>query len=452
MNGTVKYLLTICGLLIIAGLPVVSPAGQEVGKTILPNGLTLITCEDRATPLVSVALIYHVGIKDEMPGRTGISQLCRQIIAYGTPRNDHDNFTRIIQSGGGFSGSEVDFDLTWFVTKIPSNLLDTVLYLESDRMQNVVITIENLLLAKDALRRDRLVNIESSIYGHINEEFMNLAYKSHTYRNPFFGWPGDVNSITIEDVKNYYRSFFQPANATLVVFGDFDLAALTTRVRELFGPIVSYGVPERRRIIEPDQIGERFSRIQGFVGIPAILLGFHAPEATHEDFPKLGLINYILAGGEFSRLKRKMIVEEKSAMYIGGGVFRTEDPGMFYVYAILNYDTPMDEAEKQICGEIERLKTELVSDAELERAKNRIEVDYYRAIRDIDRTAGIIGFHEIIARDHDYSVKYVKQVRAVNKENILETAIRYLGRENRTGVMLYSAESPVGAREQHTEQ
>jgi len=427
-------------------------ATEKVNKFVYSNGLTVLTSEDHTVPLVSVAIIYHVGTKNEMPGLTGLTQICKYIINYGTRMFDRDAFGRVIQAGGGAYDSRVGLDLTTFQIKAPSNLLDSILILEADRMQNVIPTIEKLLLAKNDVRKDRLVNVESSIYGNINEEFLNLAFRSHPYRNPMYGWPGDINEITLDDVKDYFDTYFQPANATIVIVGDGDTESLKIKCKELFGEIVSYPKPAPRQIIEPSQVGERISNIQGFAGIPAFIIGFHTPEATSGEFPIIGLINNILIGGESSRLKHRMVSEEKSALYVGGGIFRTEDPSILYNYAILNYDTPIEEGERQMCQEFDRLKSELVSEAELERAKNKIEADYYRAVRDMNNKASVIGFHEIIAHDHDYSIKYVKRARMITPEEVFEAANKYLNVSNRTAVFLHSGDKPGEENEENIEQ
>ncbi len=170
-------------------------------------------------------------------------------------------------------------------------MLDTVLFLTADRMENVEVSYEKLLMAKDAVRKERLAEVESSIYGHINEEFLNLAFRLHPYRNPRHGWPTDINNITLADVKDFYRLYYQPANATVVIVGDFKTDFVISKVRILFEDIIP-GPPIRRKtVVEPERVGERRSYLEGVSEIPAFIIGYHVPAITHEDFPAIRLMS-----------------------------------------------------------------------------------------------------------------------------------------------------------------
>lgn len=418
-----------------------SPAGEEVSWIDLSNGLTLLAMEDHASPLVALGVFYHVGTKNECAGMTGITKICENIIQEGTPSFDRGEFSRIIQSAGGWTGSSTNLDISQFSTKIPSAMLDTALYLEADRMENIELTFEKLMLAKDAVRKDRLAYVESSIYGYINEEILNLSFRSHPYQYPRYGWPTDIAGISMDDLKEYFRLYFQPANATLVIVGDFNTDLITSRVRLMFEDIASTPLPERKTIVEPAQVGERYEYIEGFTGIPVFIIGYHVPEITHKDMLALNLISTILTGGESSRAFKRMVIDEKSALAVGGGILKTEDPSLFYSYAILNYDSPVSAGEAQMNEEINRLKNEHVADSELEKAKNRTEADYYRHTRSLNDKVSMIGFYHQAAGDWKLMKSLVKDTRAVSKEDILAAARKYFQKSNRTVVFLQPAET-----------
>jgi predicted Zn-dependent peptidase len=416
-------------------------SGDKVIQTNLTNGLTLLTLEDHSSPLVAITVAYHVGSKNECPGTTGLSQICTRFIQSGTEIYKRGEFSRIIQGGGGWSRAHSDLDITLFTTKVPSNMLDTVLFLEADRMQNVELTYEKFMIAKDALRKVRVTYVENSIYGHINEEFLNLAFRSHPYQNPRYGWPADIDNITLEDSKKFFRLYFQPANAVVTIAGDFKTEKVTSRVRELFENITSAAIPTKSRIIEPVQYGERHAYLVGSAGVPAFIIGYHIPEVTHEDIPAIRIISTLLSGGESSRIYRRMVKEEKSAMYIGGGLIDAEDPSIIFCYAILNYDYPNSVGEYQMDEEIIKIKSEPVSDAELEKAKNRIEVEYFRQIRFLDHKTDGLTFCQIIAGDWQAYENVVSLARDVTGEDIIKVAQKYFTKSNRTVVFLSPTES-----------
>jgi len=421
----------------------VSPgfSDDKVIETKVANGLTLLTMEDHSSPLVAFVITYHVGTRDELPGNTGLTRICSHIIGEGTPTYKRGEFARIIQAGGGITHSLPSQDLTMFITKVPSSMHDTVLFLEADRMKNVVPTYEKLLIAKDALRKERISYVENSIYGHINEEFMNLAYRAHPYQNPQYGWPADIDNIALEDTKEFFRMYFQPANALVTIAGDIKTEKTIKMVRDLFGDIISTPMPERRKVVEPVQYGERCSYLEGSAGIPAFIIGYHVPELAHEDIPALRIISGILNGGESSRIYKRMVIEENSALYTDGGYIESEDPGILYNYAILNYDCPNSVGEIQMKEEIDRIKSEPVTDAELEKAKNNLEAEYYRQIRFLDQEAMGLAFFKTLTGDWKLFENLVPQARAVTKENILDAAKKYFTRSNRTVVFLTPTES-----------
>ncbi|UCD94009.1 MAG: insulinase family protein [Candidatus Zixiibacteriota bacterium] len=433
--------------LLLAIINPLSFAG-EIVETRLDNGLTLLALEDHSSPLAVVRVFYHVGIKDECPGMTGITRICSRILSEGTPQFKKGEHSRIIQAGGGWSMHLTGLDVTDFWTMIPSNMLDTVLFLEADRMENVEMTIEKLLLAKDFMRKARLLYVESSIYGHINEEFYNLSYRLHPYGNPRYGWPADIDNINLDDLKEYYRLYFQPANATIVILGDFDTEKTVAKVKELFGKIAAPPLLERRRIVEPEPAGERHSYLKGFAGIPAFIIGYRVPEIGHGDIPALEVISKILTGGESSRIHKRMVIDEKSALIVGGGLQKSEDPGMLYCFSILNYDSYVSDGLSQMDEEIELLRSEYVSDAELEMVKNRIEADFYREISTLDATAKSIGLNYIIGGEWQSPDKIVQQARTVTKEDVMRAAQEYLDRSFRVVIVL----EPTGPERRASEE
>ena len=436
MKPAIRRILVFLFLVFVYQLPFSAYASNEVTRTDLSNGLTLLSLEDHSSPLVSIQVYYHVGTKNECPGMTGMTRICQWIMNGGTPLYKKGEFVRIIQAGGGSTRTFVGLDMTQFLAKVPSSMLDTVLFLEADRMREIEFTDEKLLLAKDAARKARLSQVESSIYGYINEEFFNLSFRSHPYGNGEYGFPPDIDAISMDDLQKYFGQFFQPARATLVVVGDFETERLAQKVHQLFGDIPSNPDVEVRQIVEPVQIGERYEFIQGFASIPVFIIGYHIPQVTHEDMPALLLISTILCRGESSRIHKRMVTNEKSAIVVEGSIFETEEPGMIYSYALLNYDTPIPDGEAQMDDEIVRLRTEPVTDSELEMAKNKLEADYYRYFRGLDDRAFMIGYYFSVGGDWNLRANMMKKSRSVTKENIMEIADKYFTESNRTVIYL----------------
>ncbi len=415
-------------------------AGYNIGENNLSNGIKILTYEDHSVPLVGVMFVFNVGIKNEPAGLTGLTRLCDNILQSGTASHKRGDFSRIIQTGGGESRSFVDADYTAYVTKIPTRMIDTLLMLWVDRLQNCNPTYEKLLLARDALRKERISYVEGSIYGHINEEIMNLAYRSHPYRTPSYGWPQDLDNINLDDLKKYLRLYFQPSNLTIIVAGDFKTEEIVGRIDSLFANIISVPVPPERNIIEPTHISERCSYLEGPAGIPAFIIGYHIPPTSHEDTPAIRLLSYILSISESSRIQQRMMSKEKSAFRARGGMISYKGPSLLFAYAILNYDTPNEVGVAQMDEEIQRLKDEPVTEAELEAAKNQLEAEYFRRMRTLDGMAYSIAYMNLIYSDWRWIDSTVIQARAVTAEDISDVAQKYLDRSNRVVVYLKPVE------------
>lgn len=411
-------------------------AVDQVCDTALANGLKLITCEDHAAPLVSVGMYYHVGSKDEPIGYSGISKVCRWLMLDGTPTFKKGEYARIIQGGGGSMTSYSGYDMSMFGATVPTAMLDTILILGADQMQNVNVTFERLLSAKEVVRKERLTWVESSVYGVFNEELFNLAYRVHPYKNAYYGWPADVAGLTVEDVAEYIKTYYQPANAAVIVVGDFDTERVTKRVVDLYGSLLPRKMSPRKTIVEPEPRGERRTTITGVTDIPVVLVAYHVPAANHPDRAALEALSSIMYQGGSSRLYRRLIDEDNAALSVYGGVLFLEDPGLMFFYAVLNYDFPVDQGEQLLLEEIDRLKTEYVSDFELEKTKNQMEAYFYRESRTLSQKMSRIAGHQFLFGDWRLLDRRISGARSITREDIRRVASQYLTRENRTVAVL----------------
>jgi zinc protease len=420
-------------------LPSISFSDYSVASTKLDNGLTLLTLEDHSSTLVAVQIYYHVGSKNESPGITGITRICQKMMLEGTPLVPKGEYTRVIQAGGGTVTSEASMDYTLFAAKGSSAMLDTILFLEADRMQNIELTYEKLLLAKETVRKERLTHIESFIYGPLNEEIFGLSYQIHPYQYPWYGLPTDLQNITLNDLNEYFGQYFQPAAATIVVVGGIKTERVVNKVKEFFGNIISRPIPERRKVIEPEQRGEKREVMETTSDIPVFVVSYHIPATSDTDLPALRIIRRILVSGESSRIFKKSVVDSRSAITVNGDLFELEDPGIIFFYAILNYDSPDALIEAEMITEIDRLKSEYVSPAELEKAKNQIEAAFYKFTAPLDQIGYLVGFYQLCSSGWQMINKEVAAARAVTQEDIMRVARRYFKPSNRTVIKLIPA-------------
>ena len=412
---------------------------ETINDTTFDNGLTLLTLEDKSSQLVSMLVCYHVGIKDDPPGLSGLTQITRQIILEGTADYKKGEYERIIQGGGGRTSSQLTRDYIRFSAVFPKQIIDTVLYITSCLMQDVNVSYENLISARETIRKHRLSSVESSIYGPLNEEIFSLAFSVHPYRNPYYGWPDDALSITTEIVEKFIRSNFQASNSTIIIAGDIDTEKLTDKVNNLYGSVFSLPAIARRKIVEPPHRGERISIVDGTSDIPTVVMAHNICPVTDLDMPAVRIMHRILADGESSRIFKKLVYGDGLALVTGGNLIEGEDAGIIVQYAILNYDARPEEGKEMLCSEIERLQSEDVTEAELMKAKNQIEAEYYRGSSSLSQKAGRLADFQIVYGDWRFTDSLVSQARAVTKEDIRKAANKYLKRINRTSVLLLPA-------------
>ncbi|SYZ74562.1 putative Uncharacterized zinc protease y4wA [Candidatus Zixiibacteriota bacterium] len=422
---------------------------QPVMMKTLSNGLTVLIQEDHSAPLVAVNVMYHVGIKDEPPGLTGMSQLCEKLMYEGTPHYPKGEFSRIIQSGGGSISSMTDYDVINFSSKGAISLLDSILLLEADRMQNIDITYEKLFAAREAAKKDRLSLVEGSLYGPINEEAFNLSFRAHPYQHPYYGWPSDLESLTLDDIREYFRKYIQPANAIIVIVGDVAAVKTVEEVQKYFGNIPALPLPARRPVAEPEQRGERTEILENPSQIPVVLIAYHIGKIGSPDNTALNLIRRVLVGGGSARLYQTMVLDKKSAVSLGGNLIELEDAGLIFFYALLNYDASVDTARKVMIDEIERLGKEMVPPGELEKVKNQRESEYYRYNSTLDQKAAWLGYYYLLTGDWSTQNKELAASRGVTAADIKTIAARYLRSSNRNVILQkplqpYTGDSTVG--------
>lgn len=415
---------------------VVSLAAREINKNTLENGLTVITLEDHRSPLVAVQVSYRVGLGEEPPGLSGITEVCREIMTAGTKTFSHQDYSRLVQGTGGIISSYMTFDYTQFRARFPASLLDSVLMIEADRMANTEMSFEKLLLARENVRKSWLTTIENDFYGPAHTELLRLTFRRLQYRHPRLGWPNEVEQLGLDDVKKYYRTYFQPANAVIVIAGDFKTEKTVARIGDLFGGIQAVPVPPRRRLTEPLSFGETRAVLPGEVGVGAILVGYRVPSVLNNDIAALRLLNRIVSGGDASRLNRALVNETETAMRTGGNIYTLMDGGLLYFWAILNYDVSPGDGERQLLAEIDRLKAGPVSEAELIMARNRQEFRDYELSRSLDNLVSRLSFLQLERGDCRLIDEITDIYTTVTVADLQRVARQYLVPSNRTVILV----------------
>ena len=405
---------------------------EKVSETVLPNGIKVILLEDHKAPLITFQVWYRVGSRNEAWGRTGLSHLLEHMMFKGTQKYGPEDFSRIIQENGGNDNAFTTHDYTAYFENLSSDRIQVALDLESDRMQNLNLREEDFRTERMVVMEERRLRTEDNPFTILLEQFEATAFQIQPYHWPIIGWMEDIGRLTLEDLKSYYRTYYNPVNAFIVAVGDFKEEDLLSQIEKTFG---SYprGIPPNQEVgRESPQIGERRIFVKKEAQLPSILMGYHVPNMQDPDGYVLEVTGMLLSAGKSSRFYQNLVRDKRLVLDADADYsLLSRDPGLFYLSADPLPGKEVAEVEKALDQEIERLQQEKVEDRELEKVKNQLEASFIYAQDSIFSQAMLLARYEIVGgwRAAD---DYLPSIRKVTPEDIQRVAKRYLTPDNRT--------------------
>jgi zinc protease len=424
----------------------VRPPKLQYELSTLPNGLTLVLSEDHSTPIVHLQLWYHVGSKNESPGRTGFAHLFEHLMFKGSRNVESEGHTSQVSSVGGQANAYTEDDVTVFWETVPAQYLPLVLWLEADRMASLRITKETFTNEREVVKEERRMRVDNQPYGRLNEIIYDQAFTTHPYKHATIGSMKDLETASVEDVRDFYNTYYVPANATLALVGDFDAAQAKELVNEYLGRVPKAERPVPRDIPkEPPQTKERRVTLEEPWPLPAVVVAHHITYDGHSDSYPLHIASKVLSDGQTSRIYQKLVYETRIAVAAFGGANLIEDPNMFYAVAIVQPGHTPDEAINALIAELERLKAEPISDHELQRTKNQFARDYIVG-RETDQQKAaqlahaLVIHHDITTADGEFDI-----FQNITTADVQRVARTYFTSENRLVITLMPAKPGAGA-------
>ncbi len=400
--------------------------------TTLPNGLKVVFLEDHSTPIVHAEVWYHVGSKNEKPGRTGFAHLFEHMMFKGSKNVEPEGHPSFISSVGGQSNAYTNEDSTVFWQTVPAQYLPLVLWLEADRMASLRIDENVFKTEREVVKEERRMRVENQPYGRLNEIIYDHAFTVHPYKHPTIGSMKDLEAASIEDVREFFRTYYVPANATLVLVGDFDTKEAQALVTQYLGrvPKAQHEVP-RDIPQEPPQTKERRVKIEENWPLPAVVVAHHITFDGHPDSYPLHIASKVLSDGQSSRIYRKLVYDTQLALAAFGGGNIIEHPNLFFAVAIVQPGRSPEEATNALIAELDRLRNEPISAAELQRTKNQFARDYIFTRESNKDKASHLGHAAVIHDDVKTADGEFDLFQNITVADVQRVAKKYFTPENR---------------------
>ena len=403
----------------------------EFEKLTLSNGMDLVLHQDNALPIVSVNVWYHVGSKDEEPGKTGYAHLFEHLMFEGSKNHNKSFFEPLQDIGATLNGSTTP-DRTNYWENVPSNYLELALWLESDRMGFLTDALDQnrFDIQRDVVKNERRQSYENRPYGMASIYLQQALYPlPHPYHWPTIGFHEDLNAATLEDAKKFFREFYSPSNASLSIAGDFDVDKTKTQVEKYFGSLKQGPSLNRKSNMESMIQGKTSITLYDKVLLPKLILAWPSTPRFHEDEAALSILASILGAGKVSRLHKTLVYERRIAQSVGVGNGPSEIAGEFYLEATAAPDHSIKEIEDAVLGEIEKIQKEPPSQEELQRIKNVMELQRIRQMAQVGGFGGRanrLNSFNVFAGDPGLINTDFERYIAVTPEDISRVAQAYL--------------------------
>jgi len=432
--------------LLTAGPAATAQAGQKsanassagsvqipIEQVTLKNGLRVVLSEDHAAPTVSLCITFDVGSRNELPGHTGFAHLFEHMMFQGSQNVGKGEHLILVRVNGGDVNGTTNDDSTNYYERVPANQLDMALFLESDRMRALRITPANLDNQRNTVQEERRLRMDNRAYGKTDEALEDLAYDNFAYKHSTMGSMADLNAASIEDVAQFFKTYYAPDNAVLALVGDFKSPEALEKIRKYFEDIPAQPAPPPVDMTEPPQTQERTKTIEdSFARLPRLDMVYKTVPANTPDWYALDMLGDILFGGSSSRLYQKLVKEKAVALQVAGGVNMRRGPALFQAFALLKPGQDPAEVEKLISEELEHVKNDGVTPAELEKIRIQDRLQQAQLMESTMSRARTLGEYAVYFHDPALINTILAKYGEVTPSDIKRVARQYLGENQRT--------------------
>lgn len=422
-------------VLALAALSLSLPAAftkADVKVYNLANGLKVLLVGDHNIPSVALYTFFRVGSRNERPGLTGVSHFIEHMMFNGTAQAGPGEFDRRMEFRGGSNNAYTGDDFTAYTDWFPPAALEAMIEMEADRMQGLAFVPEVFESERGVIASERRMGVENNNDAILDENVRATSIMAHPYHWDVIGWMSDILSWRRDEVMAYYRTYYAPNNAILVVAGDIDPARTLELIKKSYEPIKASPPPPPVSTVEPPQLGLKTVLIRKEAQAPSFGVVWHAPNAKDADFLPLAILAKPLLEGESSRLYRRLVREEQLALRVNGGPQETIDPFLFAIDVKPRPGADLDKIDRVIEEELSKIRAEGITPAEFEKAMNGVRSDFYRGLQTIAGKANQLGAYELLYGDFGKLFTVMDDYAAVKIDRIREVAAKYLTENNKT--------------------
>jgi zinc protease len=407
-------------------------ASMKIERFALGNGLKVLVLEDHDAPVVCLQTWFAVGSRHECVGKTGIAHLFEHLMFGECEGMAHGSFDRMLEEAGAETNAATFLDWTYYHTNLPKDALELALRLEANRVARLVLREPQVASEKEVVANERRQRVDDDVDGAVSEMLYKEAFRVHGYGWPTIGWMADIQGFTTDDCVSFYKTYYAPNNATLVLVGDVDVGRALRLVQDYYGTIEPSVIPVEDMHPEPPQTEERRARTEKPTPTQKVAIGYHGPALGDFDHAPLVLLNEILFGGRSSRVHRALVQESEIATEVRGWVGTFRDPGLYDVYLSARGEHTCEELVAALDGIFDHVCAHPVSEAELDRVKARLELSTLQGLETVSGKAEQIGFYETVLGDPAALFAKLDAYRRVTVGDLLRVARRYLVPERRT--------------------
>lgn len=404
----------------------------KVSRFSLDNGLKLLVVEDHSSPTFALNVWYRVGSRDENPGYTGLAHLFEHMMFKETKNLKEGEFDKILEAAGvEGENAFTSRDYTAYIQELPKDKLDLIASMEAERMVNLVINEQAFKTETEVVQNERRFRNENNPDGLMYQELFETAFTQHPYHWPVIGYQEDLNRMSAKEAVEFYRTYYSPNHATVIVVGDLEPNQVLQTVKKHFGGISGQPSPAKTIAAEIPQISARHKTLKLNIKTEKLMMGYRIPEVTHEDIPALAFIQTTLAGGKSSRLHRAL-VETGIATTVEAYAMDDKDPSLFIVSANLQKGRKAAHAEQIVLKELARLGLQPVSKQELEKTRNIISFDFYQGLDSNSSKARFLGHYESVAGSFQAGLDIYRRTLQITPLEVQAAVKRYFEPKNRT--------------------